>query len=352
MYRGEGVQSFNRGVFIKTMKEKEFLSLLNDAIEITVSGKNGEIAIEPAVSINLHQNKIIRLYDEVTFGGETKKIKGDKKLIKFLTEEGAVSDGEVNVKSIGCEKLTEEEFASRRQFDSLDMEGILQRYLPLADSFSLTCPYGEENGISEELASKVLKTVKADCYRTAEEQFLYAPVDERVKLPPFEKIYKDIEKMYREYCERNAALIEANGGYACFSDVFSGEKEKYNSLPELWHAYSEVDFAGTCEAILEKMKKQENVRPLEEELEGEENRCLKENLIKTEVTFVWHCTKSSELSKVFYIKLNDDTVKWLKKFKSDYDLDLLEDLAFYKKGKLLFSSCTHERFHSDCARKN
>lgn len=333
------------------MKEKEFLDLLNEAIEITAEGKNGDIVIEPAVSINLEQGRIIRLYDDVTVGGETKKIKGDKKLIKLLTEEEACKDGEINVKTVGSENLTVEEFASRRQFDSLDMEGVLKRYLPLADSFSLTCSYGEENGISEELAAKALKTVKADCYRTAEEQYMYAADEEREKLPPFGEIYADIENMYKNYCERNAVLIEANGGYACFSDVFSGEKEKYNSLPELWHAYNEVDFAGTCEAILERMKKRETVRPLTEELEGEENKCLKDNLISTEVTFVWHCTKSAELAKVFYIKLNDETVEWLKRFKSDYDFEILEDLAFYKKGKLLFSSCTHEKFHCDCTKK-
>lgn len=333
------------------MKEKEFLSLLNEAIEITVGGKNGDIVIEPVISINLSQNRIIRLYDEVKTDGESRKIKGDKKLLKFLSEEQAYSDGEINVKTIGVEKLTVEEFDARRKFDNLDMEGLLERYLPLADSFSLTCPYGEENGISEELASKALKTVKADCYRTAEEQFMYAPADERAKLPPFEKIYADIEEMYKDYCVRNAALIEANGGYACFSDVFSGEKEKYNSLSELWHAYSEVDFAGTCEAILEKMKKLPDGRPLTQELDSLENQVLKDNLIKTDVTFVWHCTKSTELSKVFYIKLNDETVGWLKRFRSDYDFGLLADLAFYKKGKLLFSSCTHEKFHSDCTAK-
>ena len=68
------------------MKETEFLKILNGATEITVNGKNGDIVIEPAIAINLPQNKIIRLYDDVTYSGETKKIKGDKKLLKFLKE--------------------------------------------------------------------------------------------------------------------------------------------------------------------------------------------------------------------------------------------------------------------------
>ena len=60
------------------MKEKEFLSLLNEAIEVTVSGKNGDIVIEPVISINLSQNRIIRLYDEVKTDGGSRTEKRRK----------------------------------------------------------------------------------------------------------------------------------------------------------------------------------------------------------------------------------------------------------------------------------
>lgn len=329
------------------MRENDFIAVLNSASDVTVSSRLGEILIQPVVTIKVPQNEIVRQYDEVTYNGETKKIKGDKKLIKFLEDEGAYADGEVSVKLIGS--LTPEEFFNRVAFDNLDMQGLLEKYLPLADSFSLTCPYGSFN-VSEELADKALKEVKAECYKSAEMQFMHVPEDERKKLPPFKTIYADIEKEYDEYCREHSALIDANEGYACFSDVFSGDRI-YSSLTELWHAYNEVDFAGTCGYTLEKLKKCEAVQPLDSELDGEA-ACLKANLIKTDVTFCWHCTRSGELSKVFYIKLNEDTVKWLKKFGTDYDLEGLEDLAFYKKGKLLFSSCTHEKFHNDCTDKS
>lgn len=330
------------------MREKEFFEALDSTMSVTVRGKNGDMEIEPIVAIKIPKNEIVRQSCCVTYAGETMKVKGDKKLIRLLEDAGSYENGEIKVKYIGEEKLTVEEYTERLAFDKLDMEGLLEKYLPLADSFSLTCPYGK-NGISEELAADALKKVKEKLYRMAEAEFAKASEEDRSKLPPFKKIYEDIESEYKDYCRQNAALIEANDGYACFTDSFSGDRI-YSSLYELWHTYNAVDFVGTCEYVLSKLKKCENVRPIEEELETEENRCLKDNLIKTEVTFFWHCTLSGELSKVFYIKLNKDTAEWLKRFKSDYDLDLLEDLAFYKKGKLLFSSCTHERFHSDCTK--
>ena len=328
------------------MKEKEFLEVLDGVMSITLEGNGGDIEIEPIVAVKLFKNEIVRKSCCVTYAGQTTKIKGDKKLIRFIEDAGAYENGEFKVKGIGEEMLTVAEYEEMLAFDQLNMEGLLEKYLPLADSFSLTCAYGE-NGISEELAKEALKKVKEKSYAMAETEFMGVSEEERKKLPPFKEIYADIENEYVNYCRQNSALIEANDGYACFTDVFSGDRI-YSSLDELWHAYSAVDFTGTCAYILDKLKKLDP-RPIAEELESEENKCLKDNLIKTEVTFCWHCTLSSELSKVFYFKLNEQTVNWLKKFESDYDLDILEDLAFYKKGKLLFSSCTHERFHTDCS---
>ncbi|MDE7440484.1 MAG: hypothetical protein K2N23_08270 [Clostridia bacterium] len=327
------------------MKEREFLEALDATMHVTLNGDGGDIDIDPVMGIKITKNKFVRVSCYVTYGDETKKFKNDKKLLKYLESAGAYENGEVNVKGIGEDKMTVEEYEAMLEFDKLDMAGLLEKYLPLADSFSLTCAYGE-NRISEELAAEALKKVKEKSFKMAETEFMGVSEEERKKLPPFKEIYADIENEYKNYCRQNSTLIEANDGYACFTDVFSGDRI-YSSLDELWHAYSAVDFTGTCAYILDKLKKAETTRPLTEELDTEENKCLKDNLINTEVTFCWHCTQSSELSKVFYIKLNEDTVNWLKQFVSDYDLNLLEDLAFYKKGKLLFSSCTHERFHTD-----
>ena len=326
------------------MKDLELLDVLDSVMSVTLDGNDGDIEIEPIVSVK--QNKIIRQSCCVTYAGQTSKIKGNKKLFKFLEENGAFENGEAKVKAIGSDNLTVSQYYEMLAFDKLDMAELIEKYLPLADSFSLTCAYGK-NAISAQQAAEALKRVKEEMYARAEAQFMCISEEERKKLPSFKEIYSDIEKEYQDYCGQNSALIEANDGYACFTDVFSGDRI-YSSLEELWHAYNAVDFTGTCAYILEKLKENENTRSVTEELETDENKCLKDNLIKTEITFCWHCTMG-ELSKVFYFKLNDDTVNWLKKFKTDYDLDILEDLAFYKNGKLLFSSCTHERFHTDCS---
>lgn len=54
---------------------------------------------------------------------------------------------------------------------------------------------------------------------------------------------------------------------------------------------------------------------------------------------------------MFYFALNEQTTAWLAQFEHDYQFTKLEDLAFYKGDKLLFSSCTHEGFHNDCLDK-
>ena len=76
------------------------------------------------------------------------------------------------------------------------------------------------------------------------------------------------------------------------------------------------------------------------------------NVIDYEYSFITHCTEGS-LSNTLYFALNEDTKAWLLQFKNDFEIKgELEDLAFYKKGELVFSSCTHERFHGDVKKEN
>lgn len=98
------------------------------------------------------------------------------------------------------------------------------------------------------------------------------------------------------------------------------------------------------------MKNSPVEKPLCAELDGEE--VLKFNLQDIKAGFVWHCNVSSELSKTFFFELNEDTKKWLLRHGNDYAFEILQDLAFYNGDKLLFSSCTHERFHTDLREVN
>ena len=77
---------------------------------------------------------------------------------------------------------------------------------------------------------------------------------------------------------------------------------------------------------------------------------------KRELSFETHCTKSSVLFETYYFELNNITKKWLLKHKSVFDFDgenpnELQDLALYKDEELMFSSCTHEEYHSDMDNK-
>ena len=57
---------------------------------------------------------------------------------------------------------------------------------------------------------------------------------------------------------------------------------------------------------------------------------LKEYLIRYETSFYNEVTASSGLMINYYFYLNDKTKEYLLKFKSDFDLEGLEDLAIYK----------------------
>ena len=48
----------------------------------------------------------------------------------------------------------------------------------------------------------------------------------------------------------------------------------------------------------------------------------------------------------YYFKFNDESKKYLLKYESDFDLDNLEDLTFYKDNEVVFYSCTHENYNS------
>ena len=108
----------------------------------------------------------------------------------------------------------------------------------------------------------------------------------------------------------------------------------------------ELDLKDNLEKYADMSKKD-----LFNDLRTEENEVLYENLIKKEIGFSNHCTETGSLLLTYYFKLNNQTKAWLSQFKTDYDLNGLEDLAFYKNGKIMFSSCTHERFHTDLSKK-
>ncbi|HBN12591.1 MAG TPA: hypothetical protein DD415_03155 [Clostridiales bacterium] len=262
---------------------------------------------------------------------------------------------QVKLISINDEFESIESYEDEKAFDNINMEELLATFLPVADSFSLTCPfnsgYDEEHPfglyrVDSYLAERALNELEEWEKKTAERQYGCIPEKDRKKLPAFEMLYEEVKAECRDYRKGHKAKADKFGGNVFFGDEFSKGNTKYKKPAELWHVYEAVDFVETCRYTLDKTAENEKERPLDEVLDKEEYAGLKSSLIKTEVGFTWHCTTSGMLSETFFFKLNETTAEWLKKFENDYALEGLEDLAFYKDGKLIFSSCTHEKFHT------
>lgn len=267
--------------------------------------------------------------------------------------------GEAEITDINDKYKSTEEYEKAKAFESISMEELLEMELPLADGFSLTCPYNSGYDaehpyglykISEELSAEAIRSLRSFEYCSAKRQYENISAEDKEKLPPFSKLYEDIADECFAYRKKNPKTAEKFGGNAFFADEFARGKTEYKKPQQLWHIYHAVDFVETCRFQLDKMKHNAKERAIDCELDSEEYKQLKSSLLKTEVTFCWHCTTSGLLSKVFYFKLDDNSVNWLKKLKDDYDLKLLEDLAFYNGEELIFSSCTHERFHTQIKR--
>jgi len=332
------------------MTEKELKYLLcEEQVTVKLSGADGNvIVVDPQLSFSVSSvyETNISGYDLYTDGENSEFYETFEGLVEKLKAMQVFKNGEAELLSINDAFKSLEEYEEKKAFDCLDMAGLLDKYMPIADSFSLTCPYGDYN-ISGELADKALTEIKKLMYNSAKEQFECSHGDERAKLPPFDVLYDNVAREYGEYRKKHKRRIEKNDGFAYFYDVFGEGKGNYKEPEELWHTYFAVDFVGDCSRDLERLKNTGRKQALETELDNEHYRILKANLLKTDVAFGNHCTISGMLSKTFYFKLNETTARWLLQFQTDFDLKYLEDLAFYKDGELIFSSCTHERYHND-----
>ena len=124
-----------------------------------------------------------------------------------------------------------------------------------------------------------------------------------------------------------------------------GKRTKYvEPVGYFWHFYHLIGQNLDRKKHIEELMKNKNELSA---LDKIEDNILKQNLIKYEILYHNHCTESGGLMVNYYFKLNEETKKWLLQFKNDFDINgSLEDLAFYKDEKLVFSSCTHEKFNS------
>ncbi|MCD7728483.1 MAG: hypothetical protein LUI60_01035 [Clostridia bacterium] len=274
---------------------------------------------------------------------------GDEKLHEYPSAEeflccagGLSQSGMLEVTNIdGFDSL--EKFRESIDFNSISMNGLLQKYAD-CDEFSLTCAcYGADGKklhVDSAEAEKAYKKLQENQYELCLSQFMYESEEDKKQLPDFGTLYADImaevEALYKRRRKRPL--------FPC--DMYTEGKMKYKQdISALWHIYSAAGFLQECrEDLAERVGIADSgFNPMDSGLYAP----LKPYVTRTEVTYCWHCTTSGSLSRVFYIQLNGQTKNWLLQFKDDYALEYLDDLAFYKDGKLQFSSCTHEGFHTD-----
>lgn len=281
------------------------------------------------------------------------KTKKSDSMINYLKKEGFFDRDEITLCSVDGEYNSVEEYEEFVKFDKLDMAGLLEKYAD-CDSFSLTAPYAAgitkkyPDGIykiDKKLADEVFIATENDYKEELKQMYDNIPQEERKDLPEFEVLYLNIRNEAAEFHKKYRAGKPNSNKF--FSDYFANGKTVYTQPEDLWHFYEMTGLLFDIKESLERMQKNVRERAIDCELNEEEYLPLKPYLKEVKPAFNWHCTNSSALHKIFYIELNDDTKKWLLNYKSDYDLNRLDDLAFYKDGRLMFSSCTHEKFHND-----
>ncbi len=238
-----------------------------------------------------------------------------------------------------------EEFYENQAFNEADMQTLLEKYAD-CDSFSLSAyVYDEAFALTPAEKEEILQAERREFERLAAE--LYERVPSEYALPPLEEVLADIWEECLQY-ERKKVKRGKKNFYACSMICDEvGKSTRYAEPAELfWHLYHESGRLLDCEREVNNAP----VRVLPrgaEELEGKEYAPLQPFLLRVELTYTTHCTKGG-LQKVLYFSLNEQTREWLSAKKNDYDFSgSLQDLAFYKGGKLRFSSCTHEGYHDD-----
>ena len=336
------------------MTKAQLKNLLEkDGVSVKFSVDDTEYSAEPVMVYEF--NEATGLAD-FKVDGFTLEKKGRRKSFKnYESFFEKFENKQVKLISINDEFESIESYEEEKAFENINMEKLLATFMPIADSFSLTCPfnsgYDEEHPfglyrVDAKLAERALNELEEWEKKTAERQYDCIPEKDRKKLPAFETLYEEVKAECRDYRRKHAEKADKFGGNVFFGDEFSEGNTKYKKPAELWHVYEAVDFVETCRYTLDKTAENKKERRLDAVLDKKEYVELKSSLIKTEVGFTWHCTTSGMLSETFFFKLNETTARWLKKFENDYALEGLEDLAFYKDGKLIFSSCTHEKFHT------
>lgn len=240
--------------------------------------------------------------------------------------------------------------------NEITMQELIEKYSPIANCFEITIPFHSYNGVSfehpygnirlsEENANIALNLIEEKIIDILQNNYNDLSKKVKNKLPDFFVLFNDIYDETKKHLERSQqGLLEEESPFLC-DEIYENNTLYKEPVEFFWHMYHLIQFLFECQEIVLSLQTNLIEKPLDYELHTKENSVLSPHLISIITTFTWHCSISNELHKVFRFKLNDATKKWLLQFETDYDIKPFEDLAFYSDEKLLFSSCTHERYH-------
>lgn len=252
-----------------------------------------------------------------------------------------------------------------KTIDIVDFEKLVEFLSTKADSFSFTADYKKR--LTEKDCTEYIAADKQRRYNEVRRLWdEVVPKEEKKYLPAFEDICSENEKrveLYYKIKKRTEIALCAMSKTQCLAFSHSKGEErllKFNAdealfgskfkdirgIDQIYNAYdSHADSKIYAELLLNKQDEYSENYGLAE-LDLPHN-----HLIREELTNCWPSTSTTALHRVFYFSMNDESKQWLLSYKLLSKLPL-EDIAFYKNGKVVFSVCTHENFYSASEFKN
>ena len=176
---------------------------------------------------------------------------------------------------------------------------------------------------------------KVEDYCKEEKRKIYEnSKDKFVNYPKFDDLYEEIKKECYEFNSKGEGRFIAD----CV-----GSKTKYGNEHRgfFYSLYHDISMNIERQKDKDKYCNKDGMDPLEQ-IPDE----IKDEFLYYEISYFNSVTVSSVPMINYYFKLNDKTKDYLLKFRNDFCLDELEDLAFYKDDEIKFFSCTHELFNS------
>ena len=280
----------------------------------------------------------------VTAGTQSSECRNWDELLRRLKDMGAVTEAGAALLSIGGGFETIAAYEANKAFDALDMRGIVGKYRPLADSFELVGEIPEGSWLTQAQAEELIAGCAREAKERAYEYYEMLSEKERTQLPSFDEVWRTAYAEGQAHAAR-AERGELGGESPFLCDLVHRNKTHFSEPQEFcWHLYHSVSL------IFEQAYE---IGRYVGGVDADNFPCdpkyapLKPYLLSVTPTCSWHCTQTSQPHYVYRFRLTDETAAWLLQYRSDYDLEELQDLAFYRGEKLLFSSCTHEGFHND-----